>query len=52
MKHYKIDVRTPFKDLPKAGPGCDLLRFQGEQIEFLEERGHRRESVSGPSRGS
>ena len=45
-KHYKIDVKVPFKDLPKEVQDAIFYGSRGEQIEFLEERGHRRVPVS------
>jgi excinuclease ABC subunit A len=45
MKHYKIDVKAPFKDLPQEAQDAIFYGSGGEQIEFLEEHGHRRDFV-------
>jgi len=51
MKHYNIDVRTPFKDLPKTVQEAIFYGSKGEQIEFVAQRGGRRESIRRPYEG-
>jgi len=42
VNHYKIDIRTPFKDLPKDVQDVILYGSKGEEIEFFVDRGGRR----------
>jgi excinuclease ABC subunit A len=51
VKHYKIDVGMPFKDLPKHVQDVILYGSHGEDIEFHHDRGSRREFVSRPYEG-
>ncbi len=51
MKHYSIDIRTPFKDLPKTVQDAIFYGSKGEQIEFVAQRGGRRESIRRPYEG-
>ncbi len=44
-KHYKIDVKAPFKDLSQEVQDAIFYGSKGEQIEFLEEQGYRRDLV-------
>ncbi len=45
VKHYKIDIKKPFKDLPKDAQDAILYGSKGEEIEFSIDRGVRREFV-------
>ena len=51
VRHYGIDIRAPFKDLPAHVQDALLQGSNGEEIEFVVERGHRRESVRRPFEG-
>ncbi len=51
MKHYSIDVRTPFKDLPQVVQDAIFYGSKGEQIEFIAQRAGRREPVRRPYEG-
>jgi excinuclease ABC subunit A len=51
MKHYSIDIRTPFKDLPETVQDAIFYGSKGEQIEFVAQRGGRRESIRRPYEG-
>ena len=51
MKHYNIDVRTPFKDLPVGVQEAILYGSKGEQIEFFAQRAGRRDSIKRPFDG-
>jgi len=51
MKHYSIDVRTPFKDLPVAVQEAIFYGSKGEQIEFFAQRAGRREQIRRPFEG-
>ena len=51
MKHYSIDIRTPFKDLPKTVQDAIFYGSKGEQIEFVAQRAGRRESIRRPYEG-
>lgn len=51
VSHYKIDIRTPFKDLPPEVQQAVLYGTNGEPIEFFLERGIRREFVKKPFAG-
>lgn len=42
VKHYKIDIRTPFRGLPKDVQDVILYGSKGEEIEFFVDRGGRR----------
>lgn len=48
VKHYKIDIRTPFKDLPPEAQHAVLYGTNGEPIEFFVDRAARREFVKKP----
>ena len=41
VKHYKIDIRKPFKGLPKLVQDVILYGSNGDEIEFQVERGKR-----------
>src|SRR5512135_3612598 len=45
MKHYKIDVRVPFKDLPPEVQDVLFYGTKGEEIEISLQRGHRLDVV-------
>ncbi len=51
VKHYKIDIRKPFRDLPKHVRDAILYGSQGETIEFYIDHGPRREFVKKPFEG-
>ncbi len=52
VKHYKINVRKPFKDLPKHVQDAILSGSKGEEIEFFVDHGPRREFVKRPFVGA
>ena len=43
VKHYRIDIHKPFKDLPKHVQDAILFGSQGEEIEFYTDRGGKRD---------
>lgn len=45
VNHYKIDIRKPFKDLPKKVQDAILFGSNGEEITFHYDRGPRRDFV-------
>ncbi|MGD0230525.1 MAG: excinuclease ABC subunit UvrA [Syntrophorhabdales bacterium] len=51
VKHYSIDVKAPFKDLPQDVQDVLFQGSRGEEIEFVAERGYRREAVKKPFGG-
>ena len=51
VKHYKIDIRKPFGELPKHVQDAILYGSQGEVIEFYVDHGARREFVKKPFEG-
>jgi excinuclease ABC subunit A len=51
VAHYKIDIRTPFKNLPPEAQHAVLYGTNGEPIEFFLERAARRELVKKPFAG-
>ncbi len=51
VKHYKIDIRKPFGELPKHVRDAILYGSQGETIEFFIDHGSRREFVKKPFEG-
>lgn len=51
VKHYKIDIRKPFKDLPKLVQDVILHGSNGDAIEFQVERGKRVDFVKRPFEG-
>ncbi len=51
VKRYKIDIRKPFKDLPKLVQDVILHGSNGDEIEFEEQRGHRVHFVKRPIEG-
>lgn len=51
VKHYKIDIRTPFKDLPQEAQHAVLYGTNGETIEFFVDRAARRDFVKKPFAG-
>ncbi|MCX5813113.1 MAG: excinuclease ABC subunit UvrA [Proteobacteria bacterium] len=51
VNHYKIDVNTPFKELPKHVQNVILYGSDKEEIEFFHDRGARREFVKKPYQG-
>ncbi|MBP7527072.1 MAG: excinuclease ABC subunit UvrA [Syntrophorhabdaceae bacterium] len=42
VKHYKIDIRKPFRELPKRVQDAILYGSKGEEIEFFHDHGGRR----------
>ncbi|HAR96448.1 MAG TPA: excinuclease ABC subunit UvrA [Deltaproteobacteria bacterium] len=51
VNHYKIDIRTPFKNLPPEVQHAVLYGTNGEPIEFYVNRPTRRELVKKPFAG-
>ncbi len=51
VNHYKIDVNTPFKELPKNVQDVILYGSNREEIEFFYDRGARRDFVKKPYEG-
>ncbi len=51
VKHYKIDIRKPFKELPKSVQDAILFGSNGAAIEFAMERDTRREFIKKPFEG-
>ena len=51
VKHYKVDIREPFKKLPKEVQDVILYGSNGKEIEFYFDRGSRREFVKRPFEG-
>ncbi|HEX2966596.1 MAG TPA: excinuclease ABC subunit UvrA [Syntrophorhabdaceae bacterium] len=51
VKHYKIDLRQPFRDLPKDVQDASLYGSQGRPIEFYIDHGARREFIQKPFEG-
>lgn len=51
VNHYKIDVNTPFKELPKNVQDVILYGSDREEIEFFYDRGARRDFVKKPYEG-
>ncbi len=51
VKHYKIDIRKPFRELPKHVRDAILYGSQGETIEFYIDHGSRREFIKKPFEG-
>jgi excinuclease ABC subunit A len=51
VNHYKIDIRTPFKNLPPEVQHAVLYGTNGEPIEFFVNRPTRRELVKKPFTG-
>ncbi len=51
VDHYKIDIRKPFRDLPKEVQDAILFGSNGEEITFYVDRGKRRDFVSRPYPG-
>ncbi len=51
VNHYKIDIRKPFKDLPKLVQDVILYGSNGAEIEFQVERGKRIDFVKRPFEG-
>jgi excinuclease ABC subunit A len=45
VNHYKIDIRKPFKNLPKTVQDAILFGSNGEEITFHYDRGPRRDFV-------
>jgi excinuclease ABC subunit A len=52
VHHYRIDIRTPFRDLPEHVRDAILNGSRGEAIEFYRDRGSRREIVREPFAGA
>ncbi|MDP6178321.1 MAG: excinuclease ABC subunit UvrA [Desulfatiglandales bacterium] len=50
-KHYRVDVYTPFRDLPKKIQGVFLNGSGKEEIKFYFESGNRRHSYDRPFEG-
>jgi len=51
VKHYKINIHKPFKDLPKLVQDVILHGSNGDEIEFQVERGQRVHFVKKPFEG-
>ena len=51
VKHYKVDIRKPFKDLPKQVQDVILHGSGNDEIEFQVERGQRVHFVKRPFDG-
>jgi excinuclease ABC subunit A len=51
VNHYKVDIREPFKKLPKEVQDVILYGSNGKEIEFYFDRGSRREFVKRPFEG-
>ena len=51
VKHYKIDIRKPFKELPKNVRDAILFGSGDEEIEFYVDHGSRREFAKRPFEG-
>jgi len=51
VKHYRIDIRQPFKALPKHVKDAIFYGTGSEEIEFYYDRGSRREVVKKPYEG-
>jgi excinuclease ABC subunit A len=51
VKHYKIDIRKSFRELPKHVQDAILYGSKGEQIEFYVDHGPRREFIKKPFEG-
>lgn len=51
VKHYKIDIRKPFRDLPEHVRDAILYGSRGETIEFYIDHGPRREFIKKPFEG-
>ncbi len=51
VAHYKIDIRTPFRALPKEVQDVILHGSKGESIEFYRDRGSRRQILQEPFAG-
>jgi excinuclease ABC subunit A len=51
VNHYHIDIRRPFKELPKEARDAILFGSGGKEIEFYLDRGPRREPVKRPFDG-
>jgi excinuclease ABC subunit A len=51
MKHYQIDVKAPFKDLPVDVQDVLFYGTKGEEIEIPLQRAHRQEVVKRPYEG-
>lgn len=51
VNHYKIDVNTPFKELPKHVQNVILYGSDSEEIEFFHDRGARRDFIKKPYEG-
>jgi excinuclease ABC subunit A len=51
VKHYKIDIRKPFRELPKGVQDAILHGSGGDEIEFYSERGFRHDVMKKPYAG-
>ncbi|MCX7966109.1 MAG: excinuclease ABC subunit UvrA [Syntrophorhabdaceae bacterium] len=51
VKHFKIDIRQPFKELPKHVKDAIFYGTGSEEIEFYYDRGSRREVIKRPYEG-
>jgi len=51
VNHYKVDIRQPFKDLPKEVQDAILHGSNGKEIEFHVDKGPRREFMKRPFKG-
>ncbi len=51
VKHYRIDIRVPFRELPRLVQDVLFYGSDNEQIEFYVERGRRRDFVKKPFEG-
>ncbi|MBP8626439.1 MAG: excinuclease ABC subunit UvrA [Syntrophorhabdaceae bacterium] len=51
IQHYNIDIRQPFRELPKRVQEAIFFGSNGEEIEFYYDRGSKREIVKRPYEG-
>ncbi|MCX8111188.1 MAG: excinuclease ABC subunit UvrA, partial [Syntrophorhabdaceae bacterium] len=51
VKHYRIDIRQPFRELPKHVQDAIIYGTNGEEIEFYYDRGFQRDVVKRPYEG-
>ncbi len=51
VKHYRIDIRKPFRELPKRVQDAILYGSKGEEIEFFHDHGGRRTFNQKPFEG-
>ncbi|MBA4418935.1 MAG: excinuclease ABC subunit UvrA [Syntrophus sp. (in: bacteria)] len=51
VNRYKINIRTPFKDLPKEAQDAVLYGTGGEEIEYFIDKGSKRHFIKKPFAG-